>query len=86
MKTSSQDILGDRRIAQRHKVKTALRVRVWKSGQPETRAQSVNLSLRGIFFVADSAPGKNDIVEILFKMPREITGEPTTKWCCTGHL
>jgi hypothetical protein len=86
MKARSRDILRDRRIAQRHKVKTALRVRVWKSGQPETRAQSVNLSLCGIFFVTDSAPGKDDIVEILLKMPSEITGELTTEWCCTGHV
>lgn len=86
MKTRSRIILSDRRIAQRHNVKTTLRVRIWKSGQPEKRAQSVNLSQRGIFFVTDFAPGKDDIVEILLKMPREITGEPTTEWRCTGHV
>jgi|SRR5579864_1577570 len=31
----------DRRIAQRHNIKTALRVRVWRSGLPEERAESV---------------------------------------------
>jgi PilZ domain len=86
MKTRSRDILRDRRIEQRHKVKTTLRVRVWKSGQPEKRGQSVNLSQRGIFFVTDSVLGKDDIVEILLQMPKEITGEPTTEWRCTGHV
>jgi hypothetical protein len=37
----------DRRSSDRHTVKTALRIRVWNSGLPEYRAESVNLSQRG---------------------------------------
>jgi hypothetical protein len=76
----------DRRFAQRHDVKTALRVRVWKSGLPEERAESVNLSQRGIFFATNSCLSEGEVVEILLKMPQEITGQPTTEWRCTGQV
>lgn len=76
----------DRRFSQRHNVKTALRVRVWKSGLPEERAESVNLSQRGILFASDSRIAEGEVVEILLKMPEEITGQPTTEWRCTGQV
>ena len=76
----------DRRFSHRHNVKTALRVRVWKSGLPEERAESVNLSQRGILFASDSRIAEGEVVEILLKMPEEITGQPTTEWRCTGQV
>lgn len=76
----------DRRFSQRHNVKTALRVRVWKSGLPEERAESVNLSQRGILFASNLRIAEGEVVEILLKMPEEITGQPTTEWRCTGQV
>ena len=76
----------DRRFSERHDVKTALRVRVWRSGLPEERAESLNLSQRGIFFATNSCINMGEVVEILLKMPEEISGEPTTEWRCTGHV
>lgn len=76
----------DRRSSQRHNIKTALRVRVWKSGLPDERAESVNLSQRGIFFLTDTRLAEGEIVEVLLKMPEEVTGQPTTEWRCTGHV
>jgi PilZ domain len=76
----------NRRFSQRHNVKTALRVRVWKSRLPEERAESVNLSQRGIFFASDSRLAEGEVVEILLKMPEEISGQPTTEWRCTGRV
>jgi hypothetical protein len=76
----------DRRFSQRHNFKTALRVRVWKSGLPEERAESVNISQRGIFFASDLCIAEGEVVEILLKMPEEITGQPTTEWLCTGQV
>ena len=72
------------RIARHHPVKTALRVRIWKSTVPEERAESVNLSQRGIFFVSNTAFREGEVVEILLKMPEEVTGEATTDWRCRG--
>jgi Tfp pilus assembly protein PilZ len=59
-------------------------VRIWKSTIPEERAESVNLSQRGIYFVTNSCFRQGEAVEILLKMPEEITGEPSTEWRCTG--
>lgn len=74
----------DRRRSPRHNFKTALRVRIWKSPLPEQRAESINLSERGILFVTDVLFQKGEAIEILLKMPEEVTGEPTTEWRCTG--
>jgi hypothetical protein len=76
----------DRRSSCRHSLKTALRVRVWKSGMPEHRAESVNLSQRGIYFATKQSYCEGEIVEVLLKMPEEVSGEPTTEWRFTGHV
>ena len=77
---------SERRISPRLQLKTALRVRAWKSGPAEQRAESENLSERGTFFATDSPLTIGSAVEILLKMPEEITGKPTTAWRCTGHV
>ena len=74
----------DKRICQRHDVKTDLRVRIWKSQIPEQRAESINLSERGIFFVTDATFQRGEAIELFLQMPKEITGEPATEWRCTG--
>jgi Tfp pilus assembly protein PilZ len=76
----------DRRLADRYKVKTPLRVRLWKSAVPECTAESVDLSQRGIYFATNSVLRKGETVEVLFNMPQEIVGEPTGEWRCTGHV
>ncbi len=82
MKISS----SDRRLSRRLSFKTPLRVRIWKSTAPEQRAESMNLSQNGVFFATDSPIREGETVEILLKMPEEITDEPTTEWRCTGHV
>jgi hypothetical protein len=72
----------DRRASLRHDVKTPLRVRLWKSAVPEQEAQSENISRGGMSFATDLA----SVVEVLLKMPEEITGETATEWRCTGHV
>jgi Tfp pilus assembly protein PilZ len=86
MESIAERFPRDQRLAKRHSVKTALRVRIWKSSKPEDRAESVNLSQRGIFFVTNSPFQEGEAVEILLKMPEEITGEPPTEWRCTGLI
>jgi PilZ domain-containing protein len=76
----------DRRLAGRYKMKTPLRVRLWKSAVPECAGESVNLSQRGIYFATDSVLRKGETVEVFFNMPEEIIGEPTGEWRCTGHV
>jgi hypothetical protein len=76
----------DRRLSVRYAVRTVLRVRIWKSTSPERRAESINISESGIYFLTDSPPSAGEMIEILLKMPEEVTGEPTTEWRCTGHV
>jgi hypothetical protein len=77
---------ADRRLCLRHKIKTSLRVRLWKSSTPEQRSESVNLSQQGILFATDIPMPVGTVVEVLLKMPEEITGEPATEWLCAGHV
>ena len=77
---------SDRRITLRHNFKTALRIRLWKSSTPEQRGESVNLSERGILYATDSPPHIGAILEVLLKMPEEVTGERATEWLCSGHV
>jgi len=77
---------SDRRNFRRHQFKTPLRVRVWKSGPAERSAESENLSERGAFFATDAPLAIGSAVEILLKMPEEITGKPAAEWRCTGHV
>jgi len=76
----------DRRLSYRHSVRTALRIRVWNSALPEHRAESANMSLRGIYFNTKTPLCEGEIVEVLLKMPEEVSGEQTTEWRCTGHV
>lgn len=77
---------SERRVSRRLQFKTALRVRVWKSGTTEQRSESQNLSERGTFFATNALITIGSVVEILLRMPEEITGHPATEWRCTGHV
>jgi hypothetical protein len=78
--------VSERRNSPRHPLRTALRVRARKSGCAEQRAESQNLSERGVFFATDAPLVVGSAVEILLKMPEAISGKPTTEWRCTGHV
>jgi len=77
---------SDRRNSRRIPLKTALRLRVWKSASAERGLESENVSEHGTFFASDSPMAIGTAVEILLKMPEEITEKPTTEWRCTGHV
>jgi hypothetical protein len=81
-----QGYVSERRNSRRHLLKTKLRVRAWNSGWNERRAESENLSERGVFFATDAPLVIGSAVEVLLKMPEEISGRPTTEWRCTGHV
>jgi len=77
---------SERRVTRRHQIKTALQLRVWKSGPTELRVQSLDLSEKGAFFATDAPIPIGSVVEILLKIPEEITGKPTTEWRCSGRV
>jgi hypothetical protein len=77
---------SERRISLRLPLRTALRVRVWKSGPEQRRTESVNLSQTGAFFAIDEPIAIGSAIEILLKMPEQVTGKPATEWRCSGHV
>src|SRR5579863_8405147 len=64
----------DRRVSSRLAVKTPLKVRLWKSATPEHAGQAENISEQGMFFATDLRMGVGTVVEVVLKMPQEITG------------
>jgi PilZ domain len=76
----------DRRASRRHDVKTPIRVRLWKSAIPERTGESENISPDGMRFATDLALSVGTVVEVLLKMPEEVSGETAAEWRCTGHV
>jgi PilZ domain len=79
-------LTNDRRRVQRHQLKAPLRVRIWRSSTKEQKAESLNLSRRGIYFATDTALAEGEAVELFLTIPEEISGEPETEWRYTGHV
>jgi hypothetical protein len=78
--------LSERRTSPRIKFRTDLRLRVWKAGLAQGRAQSIDLSESGTLLATETAIPIGSSVELLLKMPEQVTGKPTTEWRCTGHV
>ncbi len=76
----------DRRLAQRYKLKTDLRVRVPRSDAEESRVESQNLSQRGVFFATDIPLSEGAALDLLVEMPEAVTGVPAAQWLCSGHV
>src|SRR5579859_458309 len=76
----------DRRLAERHALKTQVRLRVRKSGQGEQEVESENISRRGVFFTTDLPLSEGAILDLLLEMPEAISGVRTAQWNCMGHV
>jgi len=77
---------SDRRMSRRYPLKTPLRVRVRQSNAAELRAESEDLSQRGVFFKTDLPLSPGVALDLLVEMPEEVTGVPAAQWLCTGHV
>lgn len=49
-------------------------------------AESSNVSARGIYFTSDLPFEVGTALQIVFRMPEEVTGEPTREWNCRGRV
>ncbi len=77
----------ERRLAPRVYLRVPLRFRaISNPPSPERRAETSNLSARGICFATDSFLPVGSQVQLLFGMPKEVTGDLTTEWRCTGRV
>ena len=76
----------ERRLAERFNVKIPLLVRMLKSAAPESRAESLNVSTRGIYFRTHLPLREGTPVYVMFEMPEEVAHRPASEWRCTGHV
>ena len=76
----------ERRLAERHAVKTPLRLRVRRSDMSEQKVESENVSRRGVFFNTDLQLNEGTMLDVLLEMPEAITGVPDAHWICLGHV
>jgi PilZ domain-containing protein len=76
----------ERRLIRRHEIKTPLRIRLCKSNGPEQKAESLNLSEYGVCFATDSLIHQGQTVEVVLRMPEEVSGEQSDEWRCTGRV
>ena len=74
----------DRRLEQRHSLRIPLELRIWGAAGPEHRAESIDLSGRGVLLETALPLEVGSTVELRLKLPEEITGQPTTEWRCRG--
>jgi hypothetical protein len=77
---------SDRRLAQRFCLTIPVFVREWKTMTPEKKVESVNVSECGVYFETDTPPREGAAVQIRLEMPKEITGDATAEWRCTGKV
>ena len=76
----------ERRLAERFDLKIPLRVRIAKATALDHRAESMNISTRGIYFATDLPLCKGTPLHLVFEMPEQVTHKPTSEWHCTGHV
>ena len=76
----------ERRLTSRHEIKTPLRIRLCKPDGPEQKAESLNLSEYGVCFATDSLLHEGQTVEVVLRMPEEVSGEQSDEWRCTGRV
>jgi hypothetical protein len=78
--------VADRRLTRRLPLNVPLRVRVWQSTVPEQKVECLNISERGVYFASGSRFKEGEQLELILKMPEEITGTPEWSWRCVGRV
>ena len=76
----------ERRRTERLNLAIPLSVSVLNSTAPGHGTESVNLSAGGMYFETNLPVSRGTGVQILFKMPEEITRTTASDWVCMGHV
>lgn len=75
-----------RRQTERFELRIGLRVSVPKSRAQEQRTESLDVSEGGMFFATNLRLRRGAPVQLVFKMPEEITHKPAAEWVCMAHV
>jgi DUF1680 family protein len=78
-------------LERRQSKRLIMRVPMWVRGvtqqpQHEQGVQSLNISLLGTYFAADSKFHVGDKIEVRLKMPEVVFAGQKTQWCFTGRV
>ena len=76
----------ERRLTRRLPLSVPLRVRVWRSAVPEQKVECLNISERGVYFASGSRFREGDQLELILRMPEEISGAAEWSWRCLGRV
>jgi PilZ domain len=76
----------ERRRTERFNLGIRLTVSVLNSTAPEQKTESVNVSAGGMYFATNLPLHRGTGVQLLFRMPEEITHRPASDWVCMGHV
>jgi hypothetical protein len=78
--------IPERRCSERHSLKIPLSIRIWGTSGPAQRAQSIDLSARGVLMETDADLVIGAVVELCLKFPEKVTGQPTMEWRCKARV
>jgi hypothetical protein len=78
-------------LERRQTKRLIMRVPMWvrsvaEKPQGEQGVESLNISLLGTYFAADSKFHVGDKVEVRLKMPEAVVAGQRTQWCFTGRI
>lgn len=77
----------ERRLSPRYKLKIPLRIQpVDEPRAPEQSAESSDVSARGIYFVSELPFQVGTPLQIVLRMPQEVTGKFSAEWNCRGRV
>ena len=77
----------DRRSARRFIMKVPLRFRPMKeTSVHEETAASMNISTHGLFFATEQKVSEGLLLQVQWKMPREIAGDDVEEWSFTARV
>jgi PilZ domain len=77
---------ADRRIAPRFRIAIPLHFHLAKSSEPESAAETLDVSSRGVCMETDAPPGIGAILEVRLRLPEMIMGWRAPEWRITGHV
>lgn len=76
----------ERRRTERFNLGIRLKVSVLNSAAPGQSTESLNVSAGGMYFATNLPLCRGTGVQLLFRMPEEITHRPAGDWVCMGHV
>jgi PilZ domain len=79
--------MAERRLNPRSEVRVPLEVRPLGQHKGTTQViESVNLSPRGVYFVSRVAFDVGEPLQIIFRMPEEVSKHPSEEWKCWARV